>query len=87
MSDEEALAQHLPTNGQAEEESEMSSHPIQNPFPLDVLWYGISLWPVDISCPPLVSSQLLLESFAENGLGSVQVCFSETINTRVFTLL
>ena len=86
MSDVEALAQHLPTNGQAEEETEMSSHPIQNPFPLDVLWYGISLWPVDISCPHLVSSQLLLESFAENGLGSVQVCFSETINTRVFSL-
>ena len=56
-------------------------------LPLDVISYGISLWPVDISCPHLVSSQLLLESFAENGLGSVQLCLSETINTRVFSLL
>ena len=39
MSDVEALAQHLPTNGQAEEESEMNYHPIQNPFHL--MSYGM----------------------------------------------
>ena len=39
MSDVEALAQHLPSNGQAEEESEMSSHPVHNPFHL--MSYGM----------------------------------------------
>ena len=38
-SDVEAVAQHLPTNGQAEEESEMNSHPLQNPFHL--MSYGM----------------------------------------------
>ncbi len=32
MSDVEALAQHLPINGQAEEETEMNYSPVQNPF-------------------------------------------------------
>lgn len=35
----EAVAQHLPSNGQAEEESEVSSHPVQNPFHL--MSYGM----------------------------------------------
>ena len=35
----EAVAQHLPSNGQAEEESEMSSHPVHNPFHL--MSYGM----------------------------------------------
>lgn len=33
-SDVEAVAQHLPTNGQAEEESEMNSQALQSPFHL-----------------------------------------------------
>ena len=33
-SDVEAVAQHLPTNGQAEEESEMNSKALQSPFHL-----------------------------------------------------
>ena len=84
-SDVEAVAQHLPSNGQAEEESEMSSHLVHNPFHL--MSYGMEYPFGPVSCPHLVSSQLLLESFAENGLGSVQVCFSEIINIRVFSLL
>ena len=39
MSDVEALAQQLPSNGQAEEETEMNYHPIQNPFHL--MSYGM----------------------------------------------
>ena len=39
MSDVEALAQHLSSNGQAEEETEMNYHPIQNPFHL--MSYGM----------------------------------------------
>ena len=39
MNDVEALAQHLPSNGQAEEETEMNYHPIQNPFHL--MSYGM----------------------------------------------
>ena len=35
----EAVAQHLPSNGQAEEESEMSSHLVHNPFHL--MSYGM----------------------------------------------
>ena len=35
----EAVAQHLPSNGQAEEESEVSSHPVQNPIHL--MSYGM----------------------------------------------
>ena len=52
MSDVEALAQQLPSNGQAEEESEMNYHPIHNPFHL--MSYGME-------CPfgPLTSAVLI----------------------------
>ena len=48
----EAVAQHLPSNGQAEEESEVSSHPVQNPFHL--MSYGM-----EYPFGPLTSAVLL----------------------------
>ena len=48
----EAVAQHLPTNGQAEKESEVSSHPAQNPFHL--MSYGM-----EYPFGPLTSAVLL----------------------------
>ena len=53
-------------------------------LPHDVIWYGISLWPVSVSCPNSVPSQLL-GPFAENGLGSVQHCLAATINISVLS--
>jgi len=52
----------------------------------DVIWYGISLWPVEVSYPNSVSSQTPTP-FTENGLGSVQHRLAETINiTNTFFL-
>ena len=38
-SDVEAVAQHLPNYGQAEEDSKMNFHPVQNPF--HMMSYGM----------------------------------------------
>lgn len=41
---------------------------------------------VYISCLHSLPSQPLAESFAENGLGSVQLCLSESVNIRVLSV-
>ena len=47
-----------PASPQAEKESEMN-FPSSELLPLDVIWYGICLWSVSVSCPNSVLSQLL----------------------------
>ena len=39
---------------------------------LDVIWYGISLWSVGVSCPSCVFSQLLEQPQAPHWQGSAR---------------
>lgn len=64
--------------GSRREQDEL--RPLSKLLPLDAIRYGISLWPDYVSCLNPVPFQPLVESFAENGPGSVQLCLSETIN-------
>ena len=73
-SDVEAVTQHLPSNGQAEEESEMSSHPVQTPshlmsygmeYPFGPLTSAVLIWfPPSSFLRPLLRTALALYSSA-----------------------
>ena len=57
-----AIAHHPLTDAQPNPE-QPAPHPGQPPLYIvqhDVRWYGIPLWPVWVSCPGSVPSQLLL---------------------------
>jgi len=68
MSDAEAIAHHpvtdVPLASWAVEESWMNSQLLLH----DVMWYGIFLWPVWISCPNSVPSQPFISISWEAGM-------------------
>ena len=59
-----AIAHHVPTDAQLVPEQQYAPPPPPTPPSLytghDVTWYGIPLWPVGVSCPGCVPSQLLV---------------------------
>jgi len=50
------------------------------------MWYGISLWPLPVSCANSAPFHLL-GPFAANGLGSAQHCLAAAINICVLSTL
>ena len=66
------------SSGRAQDELPLPSKHL----PCDVIWYGISPWPVSVSCPNSAPSQLL-GPLAANSLGSVQHCLAAAINIGV----
>ena len=54
-----AIAHHLPTDAQLVPKQQ--SAPLPSLYTEhDIIWYGISLWPVGVSCPGCIPFQLLV---------------------------
>ena len=68
-----AIAHHLLTDAQSvPEQWPLASFPPSLYTEHDIIWYGISLWPVGVSCPGCVLSQLLVPPQPSRWQGSMQ---------------